>query len=230
MHHLYWRTTRLFPILEKYNIDFCCGGNSNLADACIEKGVDLSMVLSEIEAVYKVETNKTIPFVKMSLAQLINHIVVKHHSYVKKAMPAILERLRKIVKKHGERNAYLTEVKELFETVKAEMDPHIHKEELILFPRIIQKEMESESGQQPAFPENYLSGPISEMQMEHEIAGDLLFEIRSLTDKYKTPSGACPTLKVCMAELKEFEDDLHEHVHLENNILFPRALQMELRA
>ena len=221
---------QIVQVLEKYSIDFCCRGKGNLADACKEKSIDLSKVLREIEAVQKPDTNKTMPFVEMTQEQLVNHIIVKHHYYVKQAMPAILDRLGKIVKKHGEQFANILEVKELFETIKSEMDPHMQKEELILFPRIIQKEKELESNQHPSFPENYISGPISMMAMEHEIAGDIMFEIRSLTNKYKIPPGACTTFRVCMAELKEFEDDLHKHVHLENNILFPRALQMGLSA
>ncbi len=219
---------RIVPILEKYNIDFCCRGKNNLLDACREKGIDPAEILSEINSVQNAECSRIMPFTEMSLAQLVNHIIVKHHYYVKQAMPAILERLEKIVKKHGEHYAYMTEVKDLFETIRSELDPHMQKEELILFPRIVLIEKEHENGQKYEFPENYISGPISMMHMEHEIAGDLMFEIRSLTNKYSIPPGACNTFQVCMAELKEFEEDLHQHVHLENNILFPKALQLIL--
>ena len=104
------------------------------------------------------------------------------------------------------------------------MDQHMKKEEAILFPRIL--EIEKNADQANQFPTSYISGPIAMMEHEHENAGDMLFEIRRLTNNYAVPAGACTTFRICLAELKEFEDDLHEHVHLENNILFPKAMQL----
>jgi regulator of cell morphogenesis and NO signaling len=219
---------QIVPVLEKYSIDFCCKGKANLADACKEKGIDLSKVLIEIDSVQKTETNKTMPFVEMSQAQLVNHIIVNHHYYVKHAMPTIMAHLEKVVKKHGEHYAYMIEVRDLFEIIQKEMDLHMQKEELLLFPRIVQVEKETENDQNHIFSKNYLTEPIFMIESEHEKAGDIMFEIRRLTNKYMIPVGACTTFRVCLAELEEFENDLHQHVHLENNILFPRALQLAL--
>jgi regulator of cell morphogenesis and NO signaling len=164
----------------------------------------------------------------MSQSQLVNHIIVKHHYYVRKSMPLIMAHLEKIVFKHGPQYAYMITVRDLFKEVQQEMDPHMQKEELVLFPRIIEMEKAEKGEQLCAFHENYVSGPISMMEKEHEHAGGKMFEIRRLTNNYQIPPGVCTTFQVCLSELKEFEDDLHQHVHLENNILFPRALRGSL--
>jgi len=140
-------------------------------------------------------------------------------------MPAIMGQLEKIAAKHGEHYPYMIKVKELFGIIQIEMDQHMRKEELVLFPRIVEAERELEIDPDLQIPKDYLSGPISMMENEHDQAGDIMFQIRGLTDNYKVPSGACTTFQVCMSGLSEFENDLHQHVHLENNILFPRVLQ-----
>jgi regulator of cell morphogenesis and NO signaling len=216
---------RIVPILEKYNIDFCCRGKNNLADACNEKGIDLSKVLSEIDSVQVPEKSRSMPFIEMSQYQLVNHLIVHHHYYVRKSMPVILSHLEKIAFKHGAHYPYMIKVRDLFKEIQKEMDLHMQKEELVLFPRIVEMEKAKQGEQLYAFHENYISGPISMMEKEHEQAGDKMFEIRGLTSLYEAPPGACTTFQVCLSELKEFEDDLHLHVHLENNILFPRALR-----
>jgi regulator of cell morphogenesis and NO signaling len=213
------------PILEKYNIDFCCRGKKSLADACNEKGIGLSNILNEISSVQNPENSRSMPFTEMSQSQLVNHIIVQHHYYVRKTMPVILAHLEKIAYKHGALYPYMIRVRDLFQEVQQEMTKHMQKEELVLFPRIVEMEKAQNNDQLFAFDENYISGPISMMEMEHEMAGDKMFEIRGLTNSYEIPAGACTTFQVCLSELKEFEEDLHEHVHLENNILFPRALR-----
>lgn len=219
---------QIVPVLEKYSIDYCCRGKGNLADACREKGIELSKVLNEIDAIHKPNMGRMMPFVEMSQAQLVNHIIVNHHYYVKHAMPMISSHVEKIVRKHGEHYPYMIIVRDLFEGIQKEMDLHMQKEELVLFPRIVQAEKELAADPQHAFTKNELRAPISMMETEHEHAGDSMFEIRRLTNSYMIPTGACTTFQVCLAELREFENDLHQHVHLENNILFPRALQMGL--
>jgi regulator of cell morphogenesis and NO signaling len=216
---------RIVPILEKYNIDFCCRGKKSLADACNEKGIGLSNILSEIGSVQNPENSRSMPFTEMSQSQLVNHIIVQHHYYVRKTMPVILAHLEKVAYKHGAHYAYMIKVMELFKEIQKEMEEHMQKEELILFPRIVEMEKAQNNDQLVAFNENYISGPISMMEMEHEIAGDKMFEIRGLTNNFDVPADACTTFRVCLSELKEFEEDLHQHVHLENNILFPRALR-----
>jgi len=215
---------QIVPVLEKYSIDFCCRGKMNLEDACKEKGVELSDVLKDIEAVGAEETYKKMPFSEMTETQLVNHIVTTHHYYVKNVMPIISGHLEKVALKHGASFPEMVRVKDLFEIIHIDMDQHMKKEEAILFPRIL--EIEKSGGQENLFPVGYISGPIAMMEHEHEYAGDVMFEIRRLTHQYTVPPGACTTFRICLSELKEFEDDLHEHVHLENNILFPKALQL----
>ena len=216
---------QIVPVLEKYNIDFCCKGKLSLQEACRDKGIDVLDILTEMESVQKDAGGRSMPFVEMSQAQLVNHIIVHHHYYVRKAMPVIMGQLEKIAAKHGEHYPYMIKVKELFGIIQNEMDQHMRKEEVVLFPRIV--EVERELGIDPnlQIPKDYLSGPISMMENEHDQAGDIMFQIRGLTDNYKVPSGACTTFQVCLAGLSEFENDLHQHVHLENNILFPRVLE-----
>jgi regulator of cell morphogenesis and NO signaling len=212
------------PVLEKYSIDFCCRGKMNLEDACTEKGIDLSKVLKDMETIGSEGPGRQMPFSEMTETQLVNHIVTTHHYYVKNAMPMIAAHLEKVATKHGDSFPEMVRVKELFAVIHQDMDLHMKKEEAILFPRIL--EMEISGGAEKDFPVGYLSGPIAMMEHEHENAGDVMFEIRSLTHNYAVPPGACTTFRVCLSELKEFEDDLHQHVHLENNILFPKALQL----
>ncbi len=136
----------------------------------------------------------------------------------------IAAHLVKVSSKHGNSFPVMLRVKELFDVIHKEMDQHMKKEEAILFPRIL--EMEKTGAKKEEFPASYITGPIAMMEHEHENAGDIMFEIRSLTQNYAVPIGACTTLRVCLSELKDFEGDLHEHVHLENNILFPKALHL----
>lgn len=215
---------QIVPVLEKYSIDFCCRGKMNLEDACKEKEIELSVVLKEMESVGPEETGKKMPFSEMTEAQLVNHIVTTHHYYLKTVMPVIAGHLEKVASKHGQTYPYMVRVKELFDIVHQDMDQHMKKEESILFPRILN--LEKSGGHQNLFPASYISGPIAMMEKEHENAGEILFEIRLLTNNYTIPAGACTTFRISISELKEFEDDLHEHVHLENNILFPKAIQM----
>ena len=214
---------RIVPVLEKYSIDFCCRGKMYLEDACKEKGIDPAQVLREIDETGAEEKGRQMAFTEMTEAQLVNHILTTHHYYVKNIMPVIANHLEKVASKHGESFPYMITVRNLFEHIHTEMDAHMVKEELILFPRIL--EIEKNGGRGKKFPSNYISGPIDMMEREHEHAGDMLFEIRKLTNQYEVPAGACTTFRLCLSELKAFEDDLHLHVHLENNILFPKALQ-----
>lgn len=214
---------QVVPVLEKYNLDFCCKGKRELAEACAEKGLETDKIAAELESVLAGPREKSMPFSEMNSGQLINHILVRHHFYVKQAMPLIIMHLEKVAAKHGDHYPYMIEVLNLFEKIQQEMTSHMQKEELVLFPRILEVEKGYNQKSDPVFNENYVSGPIFVMENEHEQAGDILFKIRELTNNYTPPAGACTTFRVCLAELKEFEDDLHEHVHLENNILFPKA-------
>ncbi|MBS1598862.1 MAG: iron-sulfur cluster repair di-iron protein [Bacteroidetes bacterium] len=211
------------PVFEKYNLDFCCKGKRALADACGEKGLELDKIIQELESAATKEKDKGIPFDEMEPAQLINYIIINHHYYTKKMMPLIWSHLEKVSFKHGDRFPYMNEVFHLFTGLKDEMYEHMQKEELVLFPRIVEIERSYSNNNYGALPDKYVTDPIRIMEMEHEHAGDIMWKIKALTDNYTAPDSACATFRVSMAELKEFENDLHQHVHLENNILFPKV-------
>ena len=216
---------QIVPVLEKYNLDFCCRGKRSLQEACMEKGLEVKNVAAELEAVVLSPRTDRIPFEEMSAEQIISHILVHHHFYVKQAMPLIYMHLEKVATKHGTHYPYMKQVFDLFSEIQDEMISHMQKEETVLFPRIKELENLHLENSRTEFPANYLKAPITVMENEHEHAGDILFKIRELTNNYSTPADACTSFRVSLAELKEFEDDLHEHVHIENNILFPKAQQ-----
>jgi regulator of cell morphogenesis and NO signaling len=214
------------PVLEKYNLDFCCKGKRTLADACKEKELSIETITEELEKTTSAQQSNKMPFNEMTAEQLISYILIHHHFYVKQSMPTILGHLEKVAIKHGEHFPYMVEVFCLFKEINEEMTAHMQKEEMILFPRI--KEIEAMSGisNNRNFAEGFISGPIQVMELEHDQAGEILYKIRNLTNNYTPPAEACTTFQVSLAELKEFEEDLHRHVHLENNLLFPLSTKM----
>ncbi len=214
------------PVLEKYHLDFCCKGKRTLADACIEKGLPLETITEELEKSSSALQSNKMPFMEMTAEQLISYILIHHHFYVKQFMPTILGHLEKVATKHGDRFPYMVEVFVLFKEIYEEMTAHMHKEEMILFPRIKEVAAMQDAHQHSTLSEGYLTAPIEVMEHEHDQAGEILYKIRKLTNNYTPPAEACTTFQVSLAELKEFEEDLHRHVHLENNILFPLAEKM----
>ncbi len=213
------------PLLEKYQLDFCCKGKKTLKEACIEKGLSYDTLSAELSAI-KSPNQHALPFTEMSLTELISYVLIHHHFYVKQTMPAIAFYLQKIASKHGDRYPDMIKVEKLFGQLKSVMELHLQKEEVILFPRI--KEIEAlhvgATNDLPAI--GYIAGPLQVMEAEHEDAGLIMANIQSLTNQYTAPADACTTFKVCIATLKEFEEDLHKHVHIENYILFPKSLAL----
>lgn len=206
------------PVLEKYKLDFCCKGKRTLEQACDEQNIGLEEVVDELQ---KVIGDRQDPapsvFSAMTPQQLADYIVATHHVYVRQAIPQIVYHLDKVYHKHGERYAYVSEVYTLFRKVAVELEQHMLKEEKILFPMMGRVEQMSSA---------QLAGPIRVMEAEHEEAGDLLARIREITHDYTPPEDACTTHRLMLEELRGFEEDLHEHVHLENHLLFPRAIAM----
>ncbi len=214
-------------VFEKYHLDFCCNGKRSLQQACEESKLNVAEILSELDiAVEYDNSDAVIDYDKLSLSQLANHIVTHHHQYVKKEMPAIAMYLQKIAAKHCVRHPEMLKVFEIFAALREEMDMHIQKEEVVLFPRIKEMETQLTSGNQLNVHINYLKFPISMMEQEHDHAGAAMSEIRKLTGNYSLPDDACTTYKLSFAALQDFELDLHQHVHLENNILFPKTLAL----
>ncbi|MFM6925716.1 MAG: iron-sulfur cluster repair di-iron protein [Ferruginibacter sp.] len=214
------------PVLEKYDLDFCCKGKRTLTDACNEKGLSVETVSMELENSGADWEQTKMPFTEMTAEQLISYILIHHHFYVKQSMPAILGHLEKVAAKHGDRFPNMIEVLQLFREINEEMTMHMHKEEVILFPRIKEVAALQDARQHRNHVAAYIAAPIQVMEHEHDHAGNILYRIRSLTGNYTPPPQACTTFQVCLAELKAFEEDLHRHVHLENNILFPLAQTM----
>lgn len=213
-------------VFEKYHLDFCCKGKRSLEQACIEQQLSLEEVSGDLENIFaKNSSCSIINFEKMSLTQLADYIVQTHHAYVKNEMPQIQAYLHKVSSKHGDRHPELNKIFQTFNAVKEEMEGHMKKEELILFPRIkeLQKLVDSENANLQ-LNITYLQSPITVMEQEHDHAGNLLNDIRILSNDYTPPQDACTTYRLSFAALKAFELDLHQHVHLENNILFPKAI------
>jgi regulator of cell morphogenesis and NO signaling len=214
-------------VFEKYHLDFCCKGKRSLEQACTEQQLSISRVTEDLENIFTKDNNSTIDFEKMNLAQLSDYIVQTHHAYVKNEMPQIYAYLQKVSSKHGERHPELYEIFQIFSAVKEEMEDHMKKEELILFPRI--KELQKLADDEKAnlhLNITYLQSPITVMEQEHDFAGSLLNDIRILSNDYTPPQDACTTYRLSFAALNAFELDLHQHVHLENNVLFPKAINM----
>jgi regulator of cell morphogenesis and NO signaling len=167
-------------------------------------------------------------FNNWDLQTLITYIVSNHHAYVRAQMPVIQGHAEKVASVHGERHPEMLEVASVFDEVVEEMTVHMMKEEQMLFPYIARVEAAvTAGGDAPAAPFGSVQNPIRMMEVEHESAGDALAEIKRLTGGYRAPEGACGTFLVLLQELQAFEEDLHRHVHLENNILFPKALRLE---
>ncbi|MFD1096504.1 iron-sulfur cluster repair di-iron protein [Salegentibacter chungangensis] len=214
-------------IFKKHGIDFCCGGGISIEEACRKKNLDLTEIEEELVNVNG-STDRNLDYNKWKIDFLTDHIVNVHHSYVEESIPLLLQYTARVSKVHGERHPEVVEIENLFHRVARELASHMKKEELILFPfikKMISAKEEERELQRPAF--GTAENPIKMMEDEHETAGDLLAKIAELSNNYTPPEGACNTYRAMYAKLDEFETDLHLHVHLENNILFPKALKLE---
>jgi regulator of cell morphogenesis and NO signaling len=219
---------RAGAIFERYGLDFCCRGTRSLKEACRDANVSVDELLVELDRLPHTPSPETPSFNEWALPVLVDHIVATHHAYVRKALPQMLAHARRIAQVHGAKHQELPRVAQLVEEVANEMASHMMKEEHILFPYIVAlADAKAEDRPAPIAPFGTVANPIHMMEMEHESAGSALFEIRELTDGYTVPPDACGTYAVCLKELEAFEQDLHLHVHLENNILFPKAAALE---
>jgi len=216
-------------VFERLGIDYCCGGKRRLADACLEKGYDPISVARELDREESASARTAREWNAAPLRELIGHIVSTHHEYLRRELGPLTDRLEKVYRvyneKYGETLAGLPEV---FAALRSELEMHIVKEERILFPVIAAYESSAEAGSpMPPVPFRTVGNPIRMMEAEHDSAGAALAEIRRITSDYQIPDYACITYRSLMAGLKELERDLHMHIHLENNILFPRAVVLE---
>lgn len=217
-------------VLERPNIDYCCGGDRPAGEACSLAGVEvesLERMLTEA-AQSQAGEDSAGDFKSLTLTGLISHILKKHHVYTKDEMTRLTALMGKVIGVHGTNHTELKQMGGLFQRLCADLEPHMFKEEQILFPYIVEMENAVLNGR-PMPPSCFgtVSNPIRMMMMEHDIAGDLLRELRLVSSDYKVPADSCFSYRTLYQALEAFEKDLHQHIHLENNILFPRATEME---
>lgn len=216
-------------IFESLGIDYCCGGKRPLEEACKRANVPLSDALKLLE---ELEPGSVSPEEKAwtgaSFRDLIGHIVTRHHSYVRREGPRLETLLDKVVSRHGASHPELLSIRDLFSALDRELVTHMFKEEHVLFPFLQKLETAARNGESlPPACFDSVGTPIARMLADHDDAGELLSKMRALSSGYQAPAGACPSYLGLYHGLQEFERDLHMHVHLENNILFPRALEMD---
>lgn len=219
-----YKTAQVF---RNHGIDFCCGGGISVEKACKNKNVSLEQVLSELSTVGNQVTGNE-NYNQWKLDFLVDYIVNTHHEYIKGKLPELNFYANKVARVHGERHPELVQVLTLFLEIEQEMTEHMQKEEFVLFPFI--KELASAQStstivEKPTF--GSVKNPVMMMEHEHDSAGRIMEEIQKLTNNFNPPDDACTTYRVLFQNLQAFQEDLHKHVHLENNILFPKAIELE---
>ena len=216
-------------VFERLKIDYCCGGKLPLADACAKVGVDLDDVLQQIQqadATADPSGADLIDADTMTLTDLADHIEQTHHAYLRDELPRLDFMTDKVFKVHGEHEPRLGDVRRAFVALRDELTAHMMKEEQIFFPMI--RQLDARVGPTP-FHCGSVANPIGQMELEHERAGDALAIMRRETDDYQPPDWACNTYRAMLDSLARLERDMHQHVHKENNILFPKAIERESR-
>lgn len=215
-------------ILEDAGLDYCCGGGKSLAEACLHADISAEEILERLRQNSQQVDPAERQWANAPLVEVTRHIREKHHQWVREAIPRVSMLLTKVCAKHGANHPELNEIQALFAEVSREMTMHMQKEEQILFPYIdaLERSLNEGGTLEPPFFQT-LRNPVHAMMKEHDAAGELVKHIRTTSGHYVAPEGACASYKGLYENLREFEADLHQHVHLENNILFPRAVEME---
>ena len=218
-------------VFERFGIDYCCGGRKPLSEACAARNIQVDAVITALEAAANPLEKGADDWALESQASLCEHIVETHHAYVRRELPRLAALAEKVVRRHGERRPELPVIQATLTRLAEELTQHLAKEELVLFPYIAKLERAmTEGGPKPQGCFGTVANPIAMMTQEHDGAGMLLEVIRKQSGQFTTPEGACPTYHAFYDGLREFEQDLHQHIHLENNILFPRAIELERSA
>ncbi|MBW7889032.1 MAG: iron-sulfur cluster repair di-iron protein [Bacteroidetes bacterium] len=215
-------------IFEKYSLDFCCRGGKTIEQACAEKGLDAASIINELSAVSAGAAADYSRFTEWPLDFLSMYIIINHHTYVRNVLPTLFAHTQKVSTVHGANHPEVVKIAEIFDRVAADLQKHMQMEEQILFPYIRQL-LDAQQGKRmlTRAPFGSIVNPIRTMEEEHQVSGDDMYEIRRLSSDYVPPEDSCMTYRISFQELQEFERDLHQHVHLENNILFPKAIQLE---
>lgn len=217
------------PVFEALGIDYCCGGNRSLEDACKKEKIPLNQVLSDLSCALETRPAKDDgQWMTSSLGELADHIVEHHHGLARRELPRLAALGEKVYLRHGQNHPELARIRELVNAIASEMSTHMLKEEQVLFPRlkVIEEAASNGTTPPPAFF-GPLINPIRHMMGDHDDTGELLKTIRALSNNYEPPVGACMSYQALYHGLSDLEADLHRHIHLENNILFPRALEHE---
>jgi regulator of cell morphogenesis and NO signaling len=215
---------RTATVFKAHGIDFCCKGGRSVSEVCESKNLDPQVLLEEVRQAAASTEQPGADYHHWPLDLLADYVEKKHHRYVATKSPELVQYLDKLCKVHGERHPELFDIRDEFAHVASELAAHMQKEEMILFPFV--RKLATE--QQPARPMfGTVQNPIDMMMHEHTVEGERLARIAELSNQYTPPADGCTTYRVAFAMLKEFEDDLHLHIHLENNIMFPRAIERE---
>ncbi len=219
---------RTAAVFSKLGIDFCCKGQRSISEVCKKNNINPNSLLHELNEVMNIAGGESIDYNSWPLDLLADYVEKKHHRYVENKTPIIIEFLNKLCKVHGVSHPELFEITELFKGSAQDLAAHMKKEELILFPfirKMAEAKLQNRDIATPHF--GTVENPVEMMKTEHEVEGDRFRQIATLTDNYTPPTDACNTYKVTFAMLEEFEKDLHTHIHIENNIMFPRAIALE---
>jgi len=215
-------------VFEKYGIDYCCGGRRPLAEACAAGSIEVEQVIAELERAAQTPVAATTDWALATLGDLSKHIVDTHHAYVKSELPRLAILAQKVVNRHGSTTPELPVIQASLADLDDELTQHLAKEEAVLFPYItLLERARTDHGAKPQACFGTVVSPIEMLTQEHDKAGVLLAQIHTLSHSFTTPPEACPTYHAFYDGLRDFEQDLHQHIHLENNILFPRAIRME---
>lgn len=217
-------TARIF---ESYQIDFCCGGNISISEAAKARGIDADQLLRDVSSRLGEKDEDSIMIESLTLTGLSDYIIRKHHTYVNETVPFLQQKLQKLCTVHGVNHPELFGVNESFDEAAGNLAVHMKKEELILFPYIRSMEQYIYEGKPAPAGPHKASETITEMEQEHQAEGDRFMKISEITGNYTVPADGCSTYAVTYKTLQEFENDLHRHIHLENNILFPKAIELE---
>jgi regulator of cell morphogenesis and NO signaling len=212
-------------VFEAFHIDYCCGGKIPLAQACQARGVELSEVLARLDQCDAMaDSSEEVDADAMTLQELTDHIESTHHAYLRQELPRLDYLTEKVSQVHGGKDARLLTTRDAFVALKAELEPHMMKEERILFPMIRQLET---SAPKPASHCGSVANPIRQLEHEHDLAGGALAVLRESTADYSPPEWACNTYRAMLDSLARLEANMHQHVHKENNVLFPKAIELE---
>lgn len=214
----------LSRLFEHVNVDYCCGGKQTLAEACRQRGLDPQAFLAQLEDYAKKTVVPDLGLTQLSLTQLADHIETTHHAYLHAELPRLETLVTKVTAAHGAQNPTLVQLKEVFLALAAELATHLLKEEQVLFPML--RRLDASSSILVAHC-GLLCYPVRQMEVEHEDAGAALTQLRQLAHDFVPPEGACNTYRALLDALAQFEQDMHQHIHKENNILFPQAIALE---